>query len=137
MIHGDFHFRNIMYQNGESLLIDMDKLSYGHPVFELAAIYNSYCGFGEIDHSSIERFLGIPYKTTVTLWHKQLERYLDTKNGDALQEVENKVKLVGHTRLMQHYIRRNGLETEAGREMIAHSRSVLEQLLPRVDALTF
>ncbi len=137
MIHGDFHFRNIMYQNGESLLIDMDKLSYGHPVFELAAIYNSYCGFGEIDHSSIELFWGIPYKTTVTLWHKQLERYLDTKNGDALQEVENKVKLVGHTRLMQHYIRRNGLETEAGREMIAHSRSVLEQLLPRVDALTF
>ena len=34
-VHGDCHFKNIMVQNGELLLIDMDTLSVGHPIFEL------------------------------------------------------------------------------------------------------
>ncbi len=41
LIHGDFHLRNIMYQNGESLLIDIDKLSHVHPLFELSSVYNA------------------------------------------------------------------------------------------------
>ena len=35
MMHGDYHTNNIMLQNGEPLLIDMDTLCVGHPVFEL------------------------------------------------------------------------------------------------------
>ncbi|MBR6334952.1 MAG: phosphotransferase, partial [Clostridia bacterium] len=31
MLHGDYHIKNIMQQNGENLLIDMDTLSIGHP----------------------------------------------------------------------------------------------------------
>ncbi|MEG2274675.1 MAG: anti-sigma factor antagonist, partial [Clostridia bacterium] len=49
MIHGDYHIKNIMMQNDEVLLIDMDTLSYGHPIFELAQMYLSYVGFGEYD----------------------------------------------------------------------------------------
>ena len=137
MVHGDYHFRNIMYQDGESLLIDMDKLSRGHPVFELASIYNSYCGFGLADPSAAERFLGISNETAAVLWRKQLERYLDTKNEDALREVEDKAKVIGFVRMMQHYIRRNGLETDEGRGKIAVYRTALEELLPRVDTLLF
>lgn len=45
MMHGDYHFKNIMMQNGEVLLIDMDTLCHGDPIFEFAAIYNAYVGF--------------------------------------------------------------------------------------------
>ena len=31
MLHGDYHIKNIMQQNGENLLIDMDTLAMGHP----------------------------------------------------------------------------------------------------------
>ena len=72
MLHGDYHFRNIMFQKEESLLIDMDKLSHGHPVFELAAIYNAYCGFGTTGPSVVEEFLGIPCDTAAVIWHKSL-----------------------------------------------------------------
>ena len=137
MIHGDYHFRNIMYQDGETLLIDMDKLSHGHPVFELASIYNAYCGFNSGDPSAVERFLGISNETAATLWRKQLERYLDTKDEDTLREVEDKAKVIGHVRLMQHHIRRNGLDTDEGRRKIAVSRTILEETLPRVDTLLF
>ena len=37
-IHGDCHFKNIMVQGDELLLIDMDTLSRGHPIFELARL---------------------------------------------------------------------------------------------------
>ena len=46
MMHGDYHVKNVMLQNGESLLIDMDTLCYGHPIFELASMFNAYRGEG-------------------------------------------------------------------------------------------
>ena len=45
MLHGDYHIKNVMMQDGEVLLIDMDTLCQGHPVFELASMYNAYVGF--------------------------------------------------------------------------------------------
>ncbi|MBP5177508.1 MAG: anti-sigma factor antagonist, partial [Clostridia bacterium] len=53
MIHGDYHVKNVMYQDGEALLIDMDTLSVGNPVFEFGSIYNAYAGFSEIDHTIV------------------------------------------------------------------------------------
>ena len=49
MMHGDYHIKNVMLQNGECLLIDMDTLCHGHPIFELASMYNAYCGYSEVD----------------------------------------------------------------------------------------
>ena len=51
MMHGDYHVKNVMVQNGEALLIDMDTLCHGHPVFELASMFNAYLGFSEFDHT--------------------------------------------------------------------------------------
>ena len=137
MVHGDFHFRNIMYQDGESLLIDMDKLSHGHPVFELAAMYNTLLGYGLADHTVLEQYLGIPMKTAGEIWHKSLELYLDTQDEQILRSVEEKAMVVGHARLMRHYLRRNGMETEEGRRHIETSRRLLDELLPRTDTLVF
>ena len=39
LMHGDYHTNNIMVQNGEPLLIDMDTLCMGHPVFELGCTH--------------------------------------------------------------------------------------------------
>jgi len=53
MLHGDYHIRNLELQNDEVLIIDMDTLSVGHPVFELGSIYNSFIGFYELNHENI------------------------------------------------------------------------------------
>lgn len=136
MIHGDYHLKNIMYLDGDSLLIDMDTLSCGNPIFELAGMYNAYCGFGEVDHEYIMRFLGIPYETGKAFWHKSLELYLGTKEEKRIREVEEKAKLLGQTRIMRRTIRRNGLNTEEGRKQIEYARETIAELLPRVDSLT-
>ena len=45
LMHGDYHTNNIMVQNGEPLLIDMDTLCMGHPVFELGSMFNAFVGY--------------------------------------------------------------------------------------------
>ena len=41
LMHGDYHTNNVMVQNGEPLLIDMDTLCMGHPIFELGSMFNA------------------------------------------------------------------------------------------------
>lgn len=137
MMHGDYHVKNVMLQNGESLLIDMDTLCYGHPIFELASMFNAYRGYSELDHSVVEGFLGIPYDTAGALWRKSLELYLDTKDDAAIQAVEDKAKIIGFTRIMRRSIRRNGLDTDEGRAVIENCKSQLIDLVGRVDTLLF
>ena len=137
LMHGDYHLKNIMLQNGESLLIDMDTLCHGHPVFELASMYNAYVGFGLVNPNQQMDFLGIPADTCHTLWRKSLELYLDTGDAARTDEVEAKAKIIGLTRLMRREIRRDGLNREEGRKMIDACRAALTELLPRVDTLVF
>ena len=137
MMHGDYHLKNVMLQNGESLLIDMDTLCHGHPVFELASMYNAYVGYSVLDHEIVLRFLGLDYETSSEFWRKSLELYLGTTDESVIREVENKAKIIGYTRIMRRSIRRNGLNTEAGRAEIANCREVLADLLPKTDTLLF
>ena len=137
MMHGDYHIKNVMLQNGEVLLIDMDTLCHGHPVFELASMYNAYCGYSELDHDIILNFLGISYETAHELWRKMLALYLGTDDEERIASVEKKAMVVGYTRIMRREIRRNGLNTESGRAVIDNARRHIEELLGEVDALTF
>ncbi|MBQ6470126.1 MAG: anti-sigma factor antagonist [Lachnospiraceae bacterium] len=137
MMHGDYHIKNVMYQNGESLLIDMDTLCHGHPVFELGSMYNAYRGFHELCPEKAPEFLGISYEMAGEIWDKSLRMYLDDPEEEFLREVEKKAQIVGYTRLMRRRIRRNGFDSEEGRKEIACYKKHLEELLPQVDSLVF
>ena len=137
MMHGDYHIKNVMLQNGEVLLIDMDTLCHGHPIFELGSMYNAYVGFGLVDPEVLTAFLGIPAETCAAFWRRSLELYLDTADEDRLNEVEAKAKIIGLTRLMRREIRRGGLNREDGRKLIEACRSALAELLPGTDSLVF
>ena len=76
MLHCDFHTNNIMLQNGEALMIDMDTLSYGHPIFDLADTYFAYVGLGEVSVSAVESFLGMKEEVYSKIWPK-FYRYID------------------------------------------------------------
>ena len=137
MLHGDYHAKNVMVQKGECLLIDMDTLSRGHPVFELASMYNACCGFSDRDHSVSGQFLGIDYRLSRELWERSLALYLGTEDPERLREVEEKAQILGFARLLRRRIRRGGMETEEGRLDIENCKRRLESLLPGVDSLVF
>ena len=137
MIHGDYHTKNVELQNDEVLLIDMDTLAVGHPIFELASMYNSFVGYSEMDHEIIKKFQGFDFETGSTFWRKSLAAYLGTDSEDRIREVEDKARIIGYTRMIRRSIRRKGLESEAGRAEIAFWKERLLQLLEKTDALTF
>lgn len=137
MMHGDYHIKNVMMQNGEVLLIDMDTLCQGHPVFELASVFNAYIGFSALDHNVSKNFLGIDYDTSVKIWKKTLPLYLGTKDPAIIDDVEKKSMLVGYTRLLRRRIRRNGLDSEQGRKEIEFYKEQIIELLDQLDSLAF
>ncbi len=134
MMHGDYHTNNIMVRDGEALLIDMDTLCMGHPVFELGSMFNAFVGFSAIDHDAVQNFLGLPYALSENFWRRALAMYLGTEDAELLDEVERKAKIVGYMRLLRRTIRR----TEPNREqLIAYYKAQLIRLIPAVDTLTF
>ena len=137
MLHCDYHTNNVMSQSGEAILIDMDTLSHGHPVFELANIYITYIGFGETDPSVVEKFLGMPYPLAKRIWNLFLPAYLGTNDAGRLEEVEKKVRLLSYARLLRHTARRGLTETEDGRKIVALCTSAISALLKEVDTLEF
>ena len=137
MMHGDYHIKNVMLQNGEVLLIDMDTLCHGYPIFELASMYNAYVGFSDTNHEHVENFLGIPYDTAVRFWNESLRLYLGDPDEERFKEVEEKAQLIGYTRIMRRRIRRNGFDTEEGRAEIENAKAHILDILDRVDTLEF
>ena len=74
-VHGDCHFKNIMIQNEDLLLIDMDTLSHGHPIFEFAAIRAPYLAFEEDDPGNTARFLGMEPEYCSKIYYDTLKKY--------------------------------------------------------------
>ena len=137
MIHGDYHTKNVMLLGDEVLLIDMDTLAVGDPIFELAGMFNAFIGFSEMDHQVILDFQGFDHETAETFWHKTLSAYLGTDREETIREVEDKARIIGYVDMIQWYIRRGSTDTEEGKTQVAFWMERLLAALERTDTLTF
>ncbi len=135
MIHGDYHTKNIVLVGDEVLLIDMDTLSVGDPIFELAQMYNAYVGFSENDPSVILAFQGYDSTVARAFWKKSLQAYLGTKDGRRVDEVEEKVRCLSYAILIDWKRRHPSGDEEADRALIALWLQRLTALLEKVDSL--
>ncbi len=106
MLHGDYHIKNIMRQGNENLLIDMDTLSVGHPVYELSQMYLAYLGFSETDPDDVRRFLGIDRETSLKFFNSSLKYYFEGKDDEFIKQAVNKARIIGYTRLLRRTIKR-------------------------------
>ena len=135
LMHGDYHTNNIMVQNGEPLLIDMDTLCMGHPVFELGSMFNAFVGYSELNHQNMVDFFGYSFETAGKFWNMALKMYLGTEDEAICQSVAEKAMIVGYTRMLRRAARRpNEADSPA---KIARCKEMLAILLNRIDDLTF
>ena len=137
MIHGDYHTKNLVVQDDEVLLIDMDTLAVGHPIFELGSMFNAYRGFFELDHDAIMAFQNFSYEIAEKFWYKTLAEYLGTGDKKVIRSVEDKARIIGYTRLIRRSIRRGGLEDKDRRAEIDLWTKELIELLDKTDTLMF
>lgn len=137
MLHGDFHIKNIMRQNGENLLIDMDTLSMGHPVFEFAAIYLAYIGYSSIDRNNVKDFFGIPYDQGYAFWRATLKYYFGTEDKETLDAIERKAAVIAYARLLRHTVKKSTEPEDYRTRRIEYCKNALCELVPQTDSLAF
>lgn len=137
MLHGDFHIKNIMRQGDENLLIDMDTLSEGHPIYEFAAIYAAYIGFSCVDKENGAKFLGITSDQCNEFWACTMKYYFDDKSGDFIDEIEKISEIICYTRILRRTIRRVGTDDPDGRAMIEFCKDYLIKNVPDVEKLYY
>ena len=135
LMHGDYHTNNIMVQNGEPLLIDMDTLCMGHPIFELGSMFNAFIGYAEHDHENIMQFFGYSFETAGKFWQLSLQKYLGTTDEEVCRMVAKKAMVIGYLRMLRRAIRRPQEPESPVR--IARCKEMLAKLLDEMDALTF
>ena len=135
LMHGDYHTNNIMVQNGEPLLIDMDTLCMGHPVFELGSMFNAFIGYSELDHQVTMKFFGYTHESAEKFWDMSLKMYLGTEDEEVCRNVAEKAMIIGYTRMLRRAIRRP--EEADSPAKIARCKEMLTILLSKVDTLAF
>ena len=135
LLHGDYHTNNIMVQNGEPLLIDMDTLCMGHPVFELGSMFNAFVGYAEHDHNNMMDFFGYSFETAGKFWDMSLKMYLGTDDEEICKNVAEKAMVIGYTRMLRRAIRRpNDADSPV---KIARCKEMLAKLLEKIDSICF
>lgn len=136
MVHGDFHMNNIMLSGDEPLLIDMDTLCVGNPVFDFAGIYVAYQAFNEDEPENCIRFLGISGELCDAIWNRSLAEYLGNPDEQTLLTAKRKAMVAGSVRYL--YLL---LELKLGGEPPLRERRIrtgirhLVELLPDTDTL--
>jgi uncharacterized protein (TIGR02172 family) len=94
-IHQDFHPGNIMYQNGEIVLIDVEDSGLGHPVLDLSSMYLVYVTAAEHGWGKIKGAIGP--KEFARVWEIILSKYFNTTDKKDLAEI-NRV-LLGYSQI--------------------------------------
>jgi uncharacterized protein (TIGR02172 family) len=92
VVHGDFHPKNVMMQNGEIILIDMADLTTGHPLYDLGSMTLSHHLPSD---DRLENITGMKAEMVRKLWKLFLANYLGTEDPLAIGMFEKKISVVG------------------------------------------
>ena len=95
LLHGDAHWKNVMDSKGALMIIDMDTLCTGDPVFEFAGLYMTYVAFEQDDPGNTVQFHAIDAETARSIFYCTLNSYLGDPGEDALRAAEDRIRVPG------------------------------------------
>jgi len=134
-VHGDIQMKNVMLSGDELMLIDMDTLCVGDPVFDLMGIYVSYLLFNEDEPDNSMKFLGITGEMSDFVYEKTLSCYFSDRSPAAICEAKKKICVVACVRFL-YLIAVMGIgKPELKQLRIDHALDHLRGLIDHVDSL--
>ena len=136
LIHGDFHTGNVFLQRGEPLLIDMDRLSTGHPILEISDLCYFYLILGEDDPAVVEDFMGFSYQTARQFFNFFLKHYFETEDESRLRDVTEKASLLCYARMV-HKLRKKEKLSKKERITVDRCLERVAVLAESLDSLAF
>lgn len=101
LLHGDVNPGNFMMSDGELMLIDMDTLSTGDPIFELATLYVTYRQFPKINELSVSMF-GLTVEKAARMWDSILKKYTGSQKREYLDKIEESSLILGCIRVIDY-----------------------------------
>ena len=137
MLHGDYHIKNILQQNGENLLIDMDTLSMGHPIFEFSEIFGAYLGYSCVDKDNSAAFLGIEREQCLEIWNYTLKYYFNDKDEKFIEDIERKSAIISYSHILRRMVRKFGVDDPYASDVIRYCINYINENVPKIDKLWF
>ena len=129
LLHGDFHPKNIMVQNGEPLLIDMGDICLGHPLYDIAIAYFVIMLLPE---ERAAKASGIPRACARRFWDTFMRTYFETDDPAVLAEKEAVIESAAWLRMIVAY----GISNSFPPELIKQRyQDLRERAFPRADEL--
>ena len=92
VVHGDYHPKNVMIQNGELVLIDMADLTMGHPLYDLGSMALTHQLPSD---ERIENITDMKAEAVRQLWQMFLAHYLGTNDPRIIELFAKKISVVG------------------------------------------
>lgn len=136
VVHGDIQMKNVMLVEDEPMLIDMDTLGLGNPVFDFAGLYVTYQLFEEDDPENAMSFLGMSNEFVDELWNHILDGYFDFEDDRERKGTIEKIALTAEIRFLFLLESTNLKSGELGKRRIAHTLEHIDELLETVTELT-
>ncbi len=113
MLHCDLHIKNLMMTEDGIMLIDMDTLAVGDPIFEWASVWSAYVGYGIADPKNAEKFFEAPGEAINKFYKRSLAYYWGSEDEAFLNKKEEEASIVALPHIIDHYIRHHKtLESE-------------------------
>ena len=100
VVHGDIQMKNVMLSGKEPILIDMDTLSVGDPVFDLMSLYLAYVQFCLDDPGNSQGFFGLPEDVSMSIWDKTVQYYFEDLDEAGRREAEDRIIVVALVRFL-------------------------------------
>ena len=127
--------KNVMIVNGEPMLIDMDTVATGQPLFDLQALYVTYVLFSEDDPDNLKSFLGIPNEWGGRIWQSILSNYFNAADEHRLSLIQDKISLAASVRFLYLLVSTDLKEGKLGEKRVRRAQAHINDLLEKVDDL--
>ena len=136
MIHGDLQMKNVMLEGESPLLIDMETLSTGNPVFDLAASKVAYVTYNEDEPGNSLNFLGLSKETCDHIWERILALYFEGRSEEEIREAERRISVVAYVHFLywQTVLKRGLADLVPIR--VRHCAEHLRELTEGIEGLT-
>lgn len=129
-LHMDFHWSNVMYNGGDSKLIDMPNACMGHPAFDMMAVacyYNLELGY-EFDGKTYQEIFRISEEDAAYVWDTLCKRIFAGLPADVAADRKKCVeKLAGL--VFAHHNMRDYVLGIASERYVNDIRTFLENIL--------
>ena len=98
LVNGDFHPRNVMFQNGNPIIIDMADIGIGSSLFDFACLGLTHYYYPTTSPSTVEFFVGLTAEKMIAIWYDVLERYFVKADKEQLKVIERTVLMMSKLR---------------------------------------